>query len=242
MFMMGSGKPLKGGVWTPANLTNGLHWWDTTDAATISDTSGAVTAITDKIGSCDMTQGTTDKYPITGTRTHNSLNIFDYDGVDDSLANTDDFTMPASGHLFVVAIVDAVNHAQDSIISAGGSFRLDAANSSLFNGRILSSDSNHGALTNGADVIGSMELWEYLWNAGTDEAELRRNGTSKEIETDYTTDFGIQESLRFGVNGGDSQFVEMGHGDIIFCDDVVSGGELTSAKTYLADKWNLTVV
>lgn len=41
--------------WTPANCSNCVSWWDASDAATITESSGSVSQWDDKIGSNDLT-------------------------------------------------------------------------------------------------------------------------------------------------------------------------------------------
>lgn len=69
--------------WTPAEISTEL-WLDAADAATISESGGAVSQWSDKSGNDrHATQGTAANKPTTGTHTQNSLNAMRFDGADD---------------------------------------------------------------------------------------------------------------------------------------------------------------
>lgn len=70
--------------WSPV-VINPLAWFDATDAATITHSSGAVSQWSSKNGSSHMLQGTAARRPMTGTATINGLNTIAFDGTDDAL-------------------------------------------------------------------------------------------------------------------------------------------------------------
>ena len=98
--------PAGGDEWTPAEISTAL-WLDATDAATITEVSGAVSQWDDKSGNArHVSQGTASKRPTLSTL--NGLSALDFDGADDWLVTATNQTMHAGSWLaFGVAKRDA---------------------------------------------------------------------------------------------------------------------------------------
>jgi len=77
---------LSGGAWSPADV-GALAWYDASDSATITQTSGAVSQLSDKVGTAHMVQATSGKRPTSGVVSNqiNGLNTIAFDGSDDAL-------------------------------------------------------------------------------------------------------------------------------------------------------------
>ena len=72
--------------WTPIDLADLLAWYDASDAATITESSGAVSQWNDKSGNGNnQLQSNVNFRPLTGIRTLNGNNVIYFDGVDDYL-------------------------------------------------------------------------------------------------------------------------------------------------------------
>lgn len=73
-------------AFAPTDLSGLQLWLDASDAASITQTAGAVSQWSDKSGSGNhFTQTVASYQPTTGTRTLNGLNALDFDGSDDKL-------------------------------------------------------------------------------------------------------------------------------------------------------------
>ena len=67
------------GDWSPLDLPNLEGWWDASDAATITDTTGDVSQLDDKSGNGrHLAQATGSLQPRTGDSTRNGLNVLDF--------------------------------------------------------------------------------------------------------------------------------------------------------------------
>lgn len=73
----------------PTDIAGLQLWLDASDAATITETAGAVSQWNDKSGnSRNYVQATGAKQPMTGTATINGLNAIQFDGVDDTMTSS----------------------------------------------------------------------------------------------------------------------------------------------------------
>lgn len=74
-------------LWTPTQVTT-TQWYDASDAATITHSSGAVSQWSTKTGASHLTQGTGSLRPVWGSRTINGTATVEFDGVDDRMVMT----------------------------------------------------------------------------------------------------------------------------------------------------------
>lgn len=87
-------------------------WWDPSDTSTITLNSGTVASMTDKSGNGRTVQGgTTSNSPKSGTRSHNGLNVLDFDGGDD-LDTVVAYSWPQPSTLLIVAKTDQITAAK----------------------------------------------------------------------------------------------------------------------------------
>jgi hypothetical protein len=102
-----------------------IHWWDASNTASVIDTTDA--------GFCEeikdsgraqvswspqhLKQTTLAAKPATGTRTHNGLNVLDFDGVDDFMSNTT-LDHPTNNIYFgFVVVIDELGELDESVMS-----------------------------------------------------------------------------------------------------------------------------
>lgn len=132
-------KPLP--IWTPYLLTGAATvrgWYDAADPATIIESGGEVSQWNDKSGNDrHVAQGTGANQPTTGVRTLNGLNVLDFDGTD-FLSRAGFPVSNLSMSIFMVAVIDAINDANEAVFAAAAvkDFSFEAYNASQFDGVI----------------------------------------------------------------------------------------------------------
>jgi len=230
-----------GEAWSPSDLTGLSGWYDPSDSGTITESGGAVSQIDDKSGGANhLAQGTGANQPTTGTRTQNSLNVLDFDGTD--YMNYGTFPVNSSGDLTImgVFIIDVINHQSDSIFSmdATNDFQIASDNASQFDGSIVVSGIGTSAAWSGgpySGVILAEVVFDYgaTYKAFVDGSEVA-SGTYTGTKLDTSQDFKVM------VQRGTSRFVDGAMGELLVFDEVDASSR-SSARTYLADKWGITL-
>lgn len=108
---------------TPDDLSNKIAWWSARDAATITESSGNVTAIADKYNSNDATLVSGATNPTIGTRTQNGLDLIDHTttGIGSTLAAnyTDLFNVTNSESWIIIAGVKDIASSTSSQFVGG---------------------------------------------------------------------------------------------------------------------------
>ncbi len=235
-------------VFTPPAISGLAAWWDASDAASITESSGAVSQWSDKSGNAHhLTQSSSGKKPTTGTRTKNSLNVIDFDGTDDQFVASTFLYALGSMSAFVVFVVDAdPTQTLSTLISehangANGNELTFRYKSSNLNVALTESaspryelDSATGDPTDGSYHIAS---WTDSTTAVSYQVDSQTAGT-----TSYTR-AGSFSGASFSVGGadllaGNSPRAHNGTiAEIIIYDSVISGGDITLVKNYLIAKW-----
>ncbi len=211
------------GAWTPASLPSVRSWWDASDTASITSSSGAVSQINDKTGNgFHLTQTTAAAKPTTGSRTVNSLNVLDFDGGDFMTNATLTATQPNTIWLAFLVDVDD-NHTvfdgintrqvifQDGVwIWFAGSSQFTTTNTDLTAAHlgvaIFDNAADHLYIDNNAITVG---------NPGTNNLD------------------GVTLFANFAENGKtNGAFLEGGVTDV----DMASGDRDT-LHTYISTKW-----
>ncbi len=216
--------------WTPAELSLAA-WWDTADAATISDTGGAVDQIDDKSGNANHATQSGSNRPTTGSRTIGGKNVFDYVGA-------------SNQHLDFGSAIDMVDKSMWAVL------RIDslAADFTVIGGN----NTQNTILTNG-DIRnwGSGTAWNPT-NTMADQTAV--------IDTDYFIGF-ISDSAekQFSVDGvltsnagiwigttflftaiADNQYAHATDGaigEVVIVDGNLSTDDRQKMEGYLAWKW-----
>jgi len=228
-----------GGAWAPTDSADLSQWLDASDAATITATGNNLTTLADKsTNSNDFTAGND---PQTGTRTHNSLNVIDFDGVDQYIENT--AYIPASDFQHIIVyLIENVNDGGDSVCRIGGSSRfvLRCANASVHNtyadlvgtGNLDGSDS-----ADGQDVF---RIVRHVFDFTTGEWKQYINGAltindGSNLGTTFNT-----ERLTYGASHNSAGWSDMALAEVGIFENI---GDTDGQKMegYLADKWNITL-
>lgn len=220
-------------AFTPGGISGCIGWWDASDAATITASSGSVSQWNDKSGTGHhLTQGTGANQPTTGTRTQNGLNVIDFDGTGDfMLASYSPVAQPVT--LWIVHKFDSLAATQwifgctssagntgwlyfqpgDVMLTLFGAFAGDGAGSTSTRA-IASRINGASSIMRINGVNGS------AYNAGA----------ASWAESDTRTYFGA-------VFGGASNFFDGYVCEAALYSASVSAGDLTSLDTYSTAKW-----
>lgn len=100
------GRLIGGGIKPQSpGVTNLQAHWDASNAGSVHDTGGLVDSWDDLSGHARTMTATLTARPTTGTRTQNSLNVFDFDGTNDSMITATQ-TIPLPITMFLVCASD----------------------------------------------------------------------------------------------------------------------------------------
>lgn len=214
--------------WTsPSQLSGLVAWYDASDAATIHSTAGAVSQWDDKSGNgFHVVQATGSKQPTTGATTLNGLNIIDFLRANaQTLAKTGISTTVKS--LFIVMKYATVPGTSAPVATDAATFFYAlAANSSI----------NMYAGTAGINTSNNQT------NGTAFDAYVILNGASSVIDlngTDTTGNPGSATAATSIILGTDTgtNYLNGSIAELFASSLIISGAELTSARSYLTAKW-----
>jgi hypothetical protein len=239
-------KPAAAGGFSPLDLPDLVAWWDFSDTATITASSGAVSAVTDKSGNgWDLAQATAANKPVTGTRTINSLNTLDFFA---SSPVECDWMAPSatimSGVTAATALYVMANDSDGGMGDPGGNGAVlchwgvatgdhePYTDSNVYHGWGSTARKSTGnptpALTTPRQItiVSKSGGWRYAID-GTDHF------------TTGTNTVGWAGTPKIGSNttSGNNFCFDGRVGEIIICSSELTGGDLTDAQDYLQVKW-----
>lgn len=213
-------------LWTPAAETNGrtVGWYDASDLQSFTVRNvGDVSPCNDKSGNRNHLDAVAAGGPVSGTRTLNGLNVFDYSGRGELYKS---MYLPRGGGdlaFYLVADLDGTSGMLADFGGSGPGFSWEGT------GYV---HSNHGwspftglSLNHGVGPIMAGLVWKF--GAGTVK------GYSDGVNTATTTDYVhklIPSTLRFGKNP------DAGLGELIVTEDI-SDETRQKIEGYLAWKW-----
>lgn len=133
-------------AWVPADDTSLVSRYDSSDTASITHSTGTVSAIADKEGPNGLT---TSSGVTTGSTTLNGLNVVTYNGAASGFPQKVGFAYGGSGNLAIHGVmqIGTVDNINDALISLQGStnyLSVTANNATVFNARILPDPVNLG--------------------------------------------------------------------------------------------------
>jgi len=229
--------------WSPADIDL-EGWWDASDSSTITSPSDAVEKWADKSGKGeDLVQtvaANKPTYNATTGRKINSLPVVDFDG-DDYMEKTS-FPILSSGDVavFMVAIVDVVNHIVDSVFSfdATNDFQFDGNNATQFDGRV-----NVSGIGSDVNLTGGPFAGPSIYNTNFDFSgsaiyNAFIDGTQRAVNTAYTTKLDTSQTFRIFTNRGAGQFPDGAVAEVIIVKNPSSDLRIL-IEGYLAHKWGI---
>lgn len=219
-------------AWVPTGLEDLIGWWRADEVTIVT----GVSSWTDLSGnSNDLTQATTTKQPTWAADSGpNSTPAISFDGVDDFLRAT--FTLAQPYHLFLVVQPTA------SATSAGNETVCDGAVGN--SGRIWTSATDVLTFsTDGSNTLSQSvdeDAWHWL-------EVLAATTSSSFIADDNAADTGnvgtgSPGGLCLGLFGDQiSGPLDCIVAEVILTDAAVTGDDLTALRSYIADRYGLTV-
>ncbi|MEO1196048.1 MAG: Ig-like domain-containing protein [Pseudomonadota bacterium] len=224
------------GSFSPSADTALVNWWDASDAATIVQTGGALSAWADKAGGANLVQNAGARQPTTGVRTFNGLNVVDFDGgdyLDQSI------TLPASGDVafHMVLAIDSTVNAFEAVmaVDATNDFQVDAANATQFDGRVTAAGIGPGMTLSGGPFAGTMILSVICDFTGSGQLEVFINNVSRGTMT-YSTPLDAAVSFHLMTNRAQNASVNGAVAEIAVTGDT---GTRAQYHSYLAEKWGI---
>lgn len=240
-------------------------WLDASDTSTITHSSNAVSAWTDKSANAYVFQQlTSTAKPTTNTRTINSKNVLDFDGTSDFLASTAaastwNFIHNATGStIFMVVNTDA-NAGANALLSTNeggtttpGLYYYVAPGGADQYHRVLVSG------TSGTYVVNNRIDASAVWLNGTTQAlglltdpsngttlsraKLYRNNNTN-VAVNGGADGGAYSTNNanntLNICGGAGNYLNGMVGEIIIYNSQLSSGDVTSNMNYLKTKWGI---
>lgn len=220
-------------AFTPLSLTNLIAWYDFSDTATITTSSGAVTAVTDKsTNGYTLSQSTSRRRPSSGTRTINSLNVLDFDG-SDSLENFsfDSAFGQNDNNSYFVLEDDTTNYV----------WPMRAKNSST-NGWVGFNFLGSNAIRAIHNTSFSVNTLTFTRDTNTQMVGFRRTGTNLLAFRDNTEDTADTNAVNVTTDnitiGGENPGGDFdgGIGEIVLAGSMTVQ-EKTDLQAYFASKW-----
>jgi hypothetical protein len=209
-------------------------WFDASDPYTIIETSGAVSQWNDKSGNgYDLTQGTGANQPTTGSRTLNGLNVLDFDGTSDYLAQSSAFSaslsswtvfavMQADSTASIMYVVDGLSGGSRSAVGHGSStqYRLYQGTTVLEGGTADASEHILRGVFDTTDTLHVDGVSVISGNSGTGSLT------------------GVVAGAQFNEAGA---FWNGTIAELIVVDGTLTADEISRVENYLANKWGITL-
>jgi hypothetical protein len=226
------------GDFSPSNISNLAAWYDASDASTINTAGNLVNQWDDKSGNNNHVIASGGDRPSSGTRTLNSLNVIDANG--SNMLSTTGVVMSPNFSIFIVAVVDTVNNAQDSLLAMDdvNDFQIDAGNASQFRFRFNQS----GLGTNGgpgASAVAGPDIYAVLADGAGGNLDLEYGQASHDSDTGFTATLTTPQTIRLFTNRAGSQDLDGAIGEILIYSKLVSSSEKANIYNYLSTKWGV---
>lgn len=221
-------------------------WVDAADTSTITVVSGAASAIRNKARSdVTITQGTESRRPATGTRTHNGLNVLDFDGINDFMVFSTNDVVDEPFTVFVFFKIDS------SVATSAILGRQSSSDAGSFVIRLLSTGAFFNNFVFGAAAASSVSNLVGNLNANIICATFQNgSGLSSALNNQaFTTGAsvsGYNNNIALGVALGATNELGVNPmdgfiGECIIYSRVLTSGEIVSVNRYLSNKWGLSI-
>lgn len=216
------------GGWTPASLPGLVAWYDASNAGSITSSSGNVSQWNDLSGSgFHLVQGTGANQPDTGVNTLNGLNVIKF-----IRANSD--RMTKSGISTTVTSVFGVfknSYTTGTQVPCGTN--ADAFSYLLGSGGVINMFAGAGGSGSSNSTTNNTAFTAYCLINGASSV-LNLNGTSTTTSTGTTT---AATAIQVGDAASGGNYWNGDIAEFFMSSSLISGADLTSARTYLTGKW-----
>lgn len=229
--------------WTPDDEASLHSWHDASDAATITESGGSVSAWLDKTANdIDYAQADGPQQPQTGTRTLNGLNVIDF-----ATAHNFDlggFTWPSSSFQFIiVGEIDTVDNSGTAIIRGGGGanwFSFSANHTDNFGAVLDLYGGGNGDTAYTGDQKGAPHVFRLVFDFANNRVAVYMDGVLlSENVTEYIAAINGTELHLMGYNDTTNQADGMLAEVMMFASADNTIGE--KAEGYAGHKWGLAL-
>lgn len=226
--------------WTPANLGSTVKLWLEADIGTGGTTSGDVVSTwTDQSSNAANATGSGAARPTYQTGVINGKPVVRFDGSDDVLTFGDKFSSLTTMHVFLVVKITSDPPASDyetglwDFSTAGSATHFPYTDGTVYDsfGSTARKDT-----VNPTPAMTSAVMYSVLSKSSWWQNHV--NGTALYTTAANTVACNTAPSL--GKSLG-SYYLKGDIALIIICNAELSGGDLTSMKTYIANKYGLTI-
>lgn len=212
------------------------HWWDPSDAASVTETGGLVVRVDDRVGGVALEQAVASLQPTLGTLgTRQALDVPSVDG--EHLAGP--LTLGADLTVLSVASMDIYNHPFEGVwgidgsiylqVDAGnGSYRVNAGTSNAFRNHML------GSVREGATAVHALTV-----TGGT-------GGTATLYDSFAETTFATVETwagsgtMKWGANRFGGRSIQGERGDLVVAHRALTLSEIDALGAWAAARWGTT--
>jgi hypothetical protein len=244
----------------PTSITGCKLWLDAADTSSISLSGSAVTQWNDKSGNgYNFAQSTSTLRPSSGTRTQNSKNVIDFDGVNDILTTTAaksafNFIHSLTSTFFMVAKIDSFSVWNYLLGDNGGttgqvglwhgtSPTVNRLTLGVANGSTAVILHNVDGLITTNAFIAAHKLDPANGTAANRWKVSVNNGafTGSNIHTSTPSTSNSARNLSIGdAESPDSGLPLDGFvGEVLIYNSILSAGDITSVYDYLSAKWGI---
>jgi hypothetical protein len=248
---------------SPTSIANCKLWLDAADTSSITSAGGLVSQWNDKSGNgYNFVQTTSTNKPTTGADTKNSLNLLTFDGTTDwmqtsAAASAFNFLHNTTGStIFYVAAIDSTSdnnwfldsRNSDALGGAGygivltintaGNLTHNVSNGTgsstnpvtSVGGGLAANTYYYVALKSDPNNATALSRSKYTVNGGAEDGNNTRTGTPSATNASQALVLGSQAAGAYETFGGRI-------GEIIIYSGIISAGDITDVKDYLAAKW-----
>lgn len=243
-------------AFSPLDLAPAL-WLDAADTSTITESGGAVSQWSDKSGNGrHVTQATAANQPTTGSATQNGRNVLSFDGGDRLVASTAaTWTFLHDGTDHAIWIVSR----RPSSVAAAGLIATTDAGGSRLGLFVIQTDTLYQHLLYGqlnvVTVNNNPTVSTANWQVGqiiadpdnataANRSRIRVNAGAE--QTASTATGGVSgtapnHAITIGSYGGGGNPLTGDIAEVVIVPSVPSTAQIASMRSYLADKWGITL-
>lgn len=251
MRLLAANAPAAGGF-LPTDIADCVGWWDASNTGSITSSGSDCTQWADLSGGgYHFTQGTTGKYPQTGTATINSLNVLSFDGTADSMSVTSYAGLNGSADMTVFYVVESAATGDRVVLEMTANYTSTAGFVSFQTSatRYLSSGISSPPVFNQyrTSAISNATPYVLSWTAdraSTDpENRLWLNGTvdNTAVNTGNTSGTFSTTGLFLGSRNNASLFWSGKIAEIVVYAAVLDSTNRQTVEDYLGPKWGVTI-
>jgi len=221
--------PATAAAWTPASLPGLVAWYDASNSGSITQSGGAVSQWNDLSGSgFHVVQATGSKQPTTGATTLNGLNVLDFVRANAQVLSKTSISTTVTS-VFAVALNSSVPGTSVPFATNAATFFYIQTGTPF-----LSMYAGGGGMTTSNNTTVGTAFTVYgIVNGGS--SVLNLNGTTSVPGTNpgSTT---AATALHLGNDTG-TNYLNGSIAEVFVSSSVITGGDITSARTYLTGKW-----